>query len=232
MDDLYFSPGMKVSWAHSGHGISFLDVWFHTHYEEQNVCFRPYEKVGNHHQYLPWASSHPTSVKKGLVKGELTRAAALSYKESYFETWKATFLSRLRLRGWPVRVLHAWGRQVQFRFSGNVTCSEQRVARAESAIIVVSQYNPVWKKISSADIWQTMIDEWVRHGPQDLPFPQHCLVAKERTRSLWDLVRSVNRNILKQDIEEVTVEDVESELSDLELELPYLDPLAYVSMPG
>lgn len=224
VESLYFSPGMMITWAHSGIGMSFLDVWFHTHIDSPHVCFRPYEKVGNHHQYLPWASDHPLSVKKGLVKGELTRAAALSYKESYFVTWKATFLSRLRLRGWPVRALNAWGRQVHFRVlrQDDVTRLERHVATSQDKIIAISEYNPVWKKISSSDIWKTMLDEWARQGPQDQPFPPHCLVSKKRTRNLWDLIRSVNRNILKQEIEEITVEDVESELSDLEIDLPYV----------
>lgn len=221
---LYFSPRMVITWQHSGEGLSFLDAWFHNHASSPDVCFRPYEKVGNHHQYLPWASSHPLSVKKGLVKGELTRAAALSYKESYFSTWKATFLSRLRLRGWPVRALRAWGRQVHHDTWQNDVTRQGRRATTQNkdVIIALSEYNPVWKKISSADVWTTMTDVWTAHGPHEQPFPRHCLVSRKRTRSLWDLLRSVNRNILTQEIEEVTVEDVESELSDLELSLPYV----------
>lgn len=218
----YFSPRMVVNWEHSGQGISFLDVWFHNHIDMTEVCYKPFEKANNHHQYLPWTSSHPLSVKKGLVKGELTRSSSLSYKESYFLTWKATFLSRLRLRGWPDRVLKSWGRQVQWRHQNLGTSLERHVTGKFDKIIVVSEYNPVWKKISSTDVWKTMLQEWIRHGPADLPFPQHCLVAKKRTRNLWDLIRSVNRNLLKQEIEEITVEDLESELSSLDLSLAYV----------
>lgn len=224
VEAIYFSPKMVITWEHSDIGLPFLDVWFHNHPGQSEVCFRPFEKAGNHHQYLPWASSHPLSVKKGLVKGELTRSSTLSYKESYFLTWKATFLSRLRLRGWPDRVLKSWGRQVQWRQMGLSAGLERHVTSKFDKIIVVSEYNPVWKKVSSADVWQTMLQEWVRHGPTDLPFPQHCLVAKKRTRNLWDLIRSVNRNLLRKEIEETTVEDVESELSTLNLSIAY-EPL-------
>lgn len=221
VESIFFSPSMVITWEHSGQGISFLDVWFHNHPYGSEVCFRPFEKANNHHQYLPWTSSHPLTVKKGLVKGELTRASVLCNKESYFSTWKATFMSRLRLRGWPDRVLKSWGRQVQWRHQKPVTCLERHVTGKFDKIIVVSEYNPVWKKISSTDVWKTMLQEWIRHGPTDLPFPQHCLVAKKRTRNLWDLIRSVNRNLLRQEIEEITVEDVESELSSLDLDLPF-----------
>lgn len=213
------APGLSIVWNHSDLGLPFLDVWFHIHPGSSEVCFRPYEKVGNHHQYLPWASSHPSSVKKGMIKGELSRIRAISYKRSYFLTWKRTFLSRLRLRGWPVRALQAWSRQVQWR---NFFPSSGLEARKRGThIIAVAEYNPVWEQISSTDIWQTMRSTWQRLGPDSQPFPPHCLIAKKRTRSLWDLLRSVNRNLLHEELEEVNVDELSDALSSLDTSMSY-----------
>lgn len=212
---------LQVVWEHSSTGLSFLDVYFHTHQGMPGVCFRPFEKALNHHQYLSWASGHPISVKKGMVKGELSRIRAISYKQSYFLTWKATFRSRLRLRGWPVRVLKSWMRQVQWQphFSRAGLGAKKEVSR----IIAKSEYNPIWEEVSSTDIWQAMRRAWIRHAPRDqpLPFPPHCLVAKKRTRSLWDNVRSVNRNLLNQDEEETEHEELSDVASTLDESMPF-----------
>lgn len=214
-------PGLQILWAHSGHGISFLDVYLHTHPEESGVCFRPFEKALNHHQYIPWASSHPISVKKGMIKGELSRIRAICYKQSYFLTWKASFLTRLRLRGWPARALNAWARQVQWRnFFPSAGLDAKRI---ESRIIAVSQYNPVWNQISSTDIWETMRSTWSAVGPPNLSYPSHALVARKRTRSLWDLVRSVNRNLLRKELEEIDIEELSDAVSSLDASMEY-DP--------
>ena len=220
------APGMEITWTHSEIGLSFLDVWFHTHEGSSEICFRPYEKVGNHHQSLPWASSHPLSVKKGLVKGELTRVASISNRQPYFEAWKATFMSRLISRGWPRRAVRKWSRQVRWS-SRHVAYGTAR-ARSGDFIIAVSKYNPAWEKVSSSDIWDSMLRTWRRLAPADksLPFPQHVIISKKRTKSLWDVVRSVNRSLLRTELEETTLEDIRTDISSMDLEeLPVEAPM-------
>ena len=225
------APGMNIAWAHSDVGLSFLDVWFHIHEGKSEVCFRPYEKVGNHHQYLPWTSSHPLSVKKGMVKGELTRTAAISNREPYFLTWKTTFLSRLQSRGWPRKALVKWGRQVKW-LPRRSAFGTARV-RTGDFIIAVSRYNPAWEIVSSADVWNEMLKTWRRCAPasKSLPFPQHTIISKKRTKSLWDVVRSVNRNLLRTEYEETTLEEVQLDLSamDIDDDLPFEMPRPFGS---
>jgi hypothetical protein len=211
-------PGLTILWEDSGSGLSFLDVFFHTHPGSPEICFRPFEKALNHHQYLPWASNHPLSVKKGMIKGELSRIRAICYKLPYFTTWKRQFLSRLSLRGWPPRALQSWSRQIQWR---NFFPSAGLAARkTESRIIAVSEYNPVWDTLSSTEIWQTMRTTWARRQPA-LPSPTNCLIAKKRTRSLWDLVRSVNRKLLHEELEERINEELSDAISSLDVSLQY-----------
>jgi hypothetical protein len=209
-------PGLAIQWSHSAHELPFLDVRFHTHPDSAEVCFAPYSKALSHHQYLPWASSHPLSVKKGLVKGELSRIRAISYKELYFLAWKATFLSRLRARGWPKQALQSWGRQVQWQnhFPRAGLVSKKR----GDAIMVVSEYNPVWEQISSPAIWRDMRQAWIRRGPSDLPYPPRIITAMKRTRSMWDLIRAVNRTF-QPEIEEIDIEELSVDMSSLSSEM-------------
>jgi hypothetical protein len=224
LDQLYVL-GLHIEWTHSAHEQSFLDVRFHTHPESAEVCFAPFYKALNHHQYIPWASSHPLSVKKGIIKGELSRVRAICYKESYFLTWKKTFLSWLRARGWPNRALHSWARQVQWQPYFPGPRLEER--RRTEALIAVSKYNPVWEQISSSAIWDDMRKAWLRSGPMNQPYPPRVIVAKKRTKSMWDSVRAVNRNILVREIEEIDIEEMSAAVSSLDSEMSYqsLHPL-------
>jgi hypothetical protein len=215
-------PGLTIPWTHSAHELSFLDVRFHTHPESAEVCFAPFYKALNHHQYIPWASSHPLSVKKGLVKGELSRVRAICYKESYFLAWKKTFMSWLRARGWPIRALHSWGRQVQWRAHFPGPGLEQR--EEVHAIMAVSKYNPVWDQVSSSAIWDSMRKAWLWRGPPDQPYPPRAIVAKKRGRSLWDASRAVNRIILHREIEEIDIEELSASVSTLDSEMSYQTP--------
>lgn len=47
------------------------------------------------------------------------------------------------------------------------------------------------------------------------------LVAKKRGRSLWDLSRAVNRNILHKEIEEIDIEELSVSVSSLDTEMSY-----------
>ena len=61
-----------------------------------------------------------------------------------------------------------------------------------------------------------------------MPFPQHAMVAKKRTKSLWDVVRSGNRSQLRQQYEETTLEEVQSAVSSMDLdELPFAVPVPF-----
>ena len=211
--------GLHIQWSHSAHEQSFLDVRFHTHPESAEVCFAPYHKALNHHQYIPWASSHPVSVKKGMIKGELSRIRAICYKEPYFLAWKATFVSWLRARGWPAQALHSWGRQVQWQPYFPGPRLEQR--ETTRALIAVSEYNPVWDQVSSSAIWDNMRKAWLWRGPPDQPYPPRTIVAKKRGRSLWDLSRAVNRKILYKEIEETDIEELSASVSSLDSEMTY-----------
>lgn len=101
-------------------------------------------------------------------------------------------------------------------------------------MIAVSQYNPAWEKVSSTDVWKTMRETWTRLAPANtpLPFPEHVMISKKRTKSLWDLVRSVNRSLLHTELEE-TILEVEQDLSTMDLdELPFELPRPFQGVVG
>ena len=78
-----------------------------------------------------------------------------------------------------------------------------------------------------------MRETWTNLAPTDtnMPFPQHAIVSKKRTKSLWDVVRSVNRSLLQSEHEETTLEEVQSAVSTMDLdELSYEEPRPFLGV--
>lgn len=206
-------PGIDFTFE-AGSELSFLDVLVHKHGEE--VCYKPYAKKLNHYQYLPWVSSHPLSVKKGLVKTELTRMATLSKKQCYFEERK-TFLCRmLALRGYPANVLDAWKQQVDWREPGSF--SYERRERNRSFFLAASEYNPVWDQVRLQPVWDVVLDTLGRMGVDSVSqsIPKVLVKSLTRTWNLWDEVRKVNKRITTQPSMVLA-----STLEDQEFALPF-----------
>lgn len=64
---------------------------------------RVYTKLIGTYQYVPWRSSHPPGVKKGIIKGELSRRLRLCSSEYDWITTCHDLKSKLSSRGYPVR---------------------------------------------------------------------------------------------------------------------------------
>jgi len=191
-------PGLSFTWE-TGTSLPFLDTEVHFH--DKEVCFKPFSKRLNHYQYLPWASNHPLSVKRGLVKTELIRFSHISKKEHYF-VQRREFLKRLLLlRGYPEIVLNPWMQQVTF----GMRSKEERNLRSESRVLVKSEYNSIWEQVSLQDSWdetRANLGE-SRFGFLDpvLPvFPKQVVKSLKRTESLWDTVRKLNKEMLSADL--------------------------------
>ena len=206
-------PGIDFTWE-SGDALSFLDVWVHKHGNE--VCWRPFSKRLNHYQYLPWVSSHPLSVKKGLVKTELIRMATLSKKQVYFAERRNFLMRVLAWRGYPDTVLRSWGKQVEWRESGLL--SYERKKEFRSFFLAASEYNPVWDSVRLQPVWEIVIKELGRMGPDSVSdtIPKLLVRSLSRTWNLWDEVRRVNKNIVSLQSKDVPSDD----LDGMEVSLP------------
>ena len=69
-------PSIKCTWSISDMQVQFLDLNIHKgeRFSQTNLLdLKSYFKPTNTFQYLHFASSHPRSVFKGLVKGEAIR---------------------------------------------------------------------------------------------------------------------------------------------------------------
>lgn len=101
-------PDLKLSIEHSTSQISFLDVNIQmiTSNDIVKFLFSPFSKSMAIFQYIPPMSSHPHSVFKGFIIGELKRLATNSTLPLHYFLAATLFKTRLLARGFNNRFLN------------------------------------------------------------------------------------------------------------------------------
>ena len=99
---------VKLDWSVSEWQAPFLDLLVYIDPVTNQVEHKPFRKARNNLERIPWASHHPTDVKKGTFIGEMSRLATLSSKpEHYLEALK-DLASLYVVRGYPVNLVKHW----------------------------------------------------------------------------------------------------------------------------
>jgi len=95
---------LNVTWNICSYeeGIDFLEAKFFFSGDPgrtdlQSCLFR---KSLNKPMYIPWSSAHPESVKRWLMKAEMTRLLVVSSSNSRFEESRLEFYGNLLRRGY------------------------------------------------------------------------------------------------------------------------------------
>jgi hypothetical protein len=92
---------MTLEENHSEFEINFLDLTIFKRHPTSRLATKVFQKVDNTYQYLPFASSHPQSLKRGFIKGELIRYYRISTYRADFLRIRTALWERLRRRGYP-----------------------------------------------------------------------------------------------------------------------------------
>jgi len=191
----------KIGWEiHSQREpISFLDVefFFEQGFGPVGIQSRVYRKRMNQHQYIPWSSAHPQSVKKAFIKAELTRFMVISSSKKLFEEKVSEFMLALGRRGYPSTILRIWKKQVNYE-DRSYTLSKRKdmIARGQP-LMLPSSYDEVWEYTDLREVFNVMMNEWVRCGeplPPSLTGP--LIKSLKRTENMFDKFSSWNKAIL------------------------------------
>jgi hypothetical protein len=204
LDDLSanFKP-FTIGWQiHStSDRCSFLDIefFFEKGFGPFGVQSKVYRKKLNRHQYIPWSSAHPVSVKRAFVKAELTRYMTISSTYELFEEKVQEFMIALSRRGYPADILAVWKKLVNYRDRHIVLFKKKTTARG-IPLMLPSAYDKVWEYIDLKDVFETMRNTWRTH-PEPLPeaFNMYLIKSLRRTDNLFDKLSSWNKAILKPD---------------------------------
>ena len=97
-------PNIKVEAKISTKSIEFLDTIIHIN-EDKQITFNIHQKELNKYLYVPFTSNHPIHTFKGLIKTELIRYCRNCTNLKDFIKIKNKFFTRLRQRGYPIKLL-------------------------------------------------------------------------------------------------------------------------------
>jgi len=137
----------------------------------------------NKHQYIPWSSAHPESVKHSFVKAELTRYMIVSSLRSYFEDSKETLFINLRRCGYPADKLAEFGLQVKYaERSLTLRNARQRSSERDIPLLIPSKYNEVWNMLNLRPVLDAMINVW-QHDEVEIPKSLQGPIIKSLHRS-------------------------------------------------
>jgi hypothetical protein len=178
---------------------SFLDAefFFEQGFGPVGIQSRVYRKRMNQHQYIPWSSAHPKSVKKAFIKAELTRFMVISSTRDLFEEKVSEFMNALGRRGYPLTILHIWKKQVNYEDRLYTLSKRKDTSVRGQPLMLPSSYDEVWEYTDLQPVFKTMMDEWLKCGeplPPSLMGP--LIKSLKRSENLFDKISSWNKAIL------------------------------------
>lgn len=192
----------KIGWEINScrEPISFLDVefFFEQGFGPVGIQSRVFRKRMNQHQYIPWSSAHPKTVKKAFIKAELTRYMVISSTRRLFEEKASEFMKALGRRGYPSTILHIWKKQVNYE-DRSYTLSKRKDASVRGQpLMLPSSYDEVWEYTDLRDVFKTMMDEWIKCGePLPLSLFGPLIKSLKRTENMFDKFSSWNKAVLR-----------------------------------
>lgn len=198
-----FTPTLKpysISWEirSTREATPFLDAefFFRQGFELEGLLSRVYRKRMNKHQYIPWSSAHPETVKRAFVKAELTRFMIISSHEEFFEERVREFMEALGRRGYPSDTLRRWRKLVDFKERPHQLRKRKDVP-AGLPLMLPSSYDELWEYVDVKSVLTTMHSEWIKAGPLPDALEGPLIKSLRRTENLFDKISVWNKAVLK-----------------------------------
>jgi hypothetical protein len=120
----------------------------------------PYRKPLNHHERIPWVSSHPKDVKRGTFLGEMSRLATLSSRLDTYEEALCHLKTLYVARGYPSLLLNSWLRDnKEKRWLARL---QDQVRRDGNVFVLKSQFNPILDSFNVHELFDVIRTEWIR----------------------------------------------------------------------
>ena len=191
---------------------SFLDVefFFEQGFGPVGIQSRVFRKRMNQHQYIPWSSAHPQTVKKAFIKAELTRFMVISSTQQLFEEKVLEFMNALGRRGYPSTILRVWKKQVRYEDRLYTLSKRKDTVLRGQPLMLPSSYDEVWEYTDLRDVFKTMMDEWVKCGeplPPSLMGP--LIKSLKRTENMFDKFSSWNKAVLRKGLVRLPVRSLQ-----------------------
>jgi hypothetical protein len=197
----YSIPGLKMNWVISETNSVFLDldIWRSPFAYDRRLKYRPYRKLMNNFERLPWCTGHSLQLLRGAFKSEVYRFAVSSWCISLFNEEMVWLKDLYISRGYPPATVMNWIQSAKDIAYKNrldwVPKALRPEEKSERIWPLKSVMNPVWQKLNlgmvndvmrrSADrLMDEDRDRWrihcAREGLWFDPLEEHSLAPKFR----------------------------------------------------
>jgi hypothetical protein len=151
-------PGLDMDWSVTEWSAPFLDMRIFVDRASCTIEHMPYRKPLNHHERIPWVSSHPKDVKRGTFLGEMSRLATLSSRLETYEEALCHLKTLYIARGYPSLLLNSWLREnKEKRWTSRLADQERRVG---NVFVLKSQFNPILDSFNVHELFDVIRKEW------------------------------------------------------------------------
>lgn len=185
-------PTLKFKYDISCTQGIFLDtiVFKGKQFNKENILdFKPYVKPSEQFQYIHRQSSHPSSVFKGLIKGELMRFVRTATNLGDYLKRAELFKKKLLLRGYTAEEFSSAFEQVHHHRRNIYLKERNKEHNKQVPLVFTTTYNPHLR-----GFYQALMRNWEiikKSDKLDKLFPQKPIIAFRRGKNLRDtLVRA------------------------------------------
>jgi hypothetical protein len=200
-----FTPQLapyRITWdiRSSSQATPFLDAEFFYRASAGlwSLHTKVYRKRMNKHQYIPWSSAHPETVKRAFVKAELTRFMIICSQEESFEERVREFYEALARRGYPAIMLRKWRKMVAFK-DRPLQLLKKKDSAPGLPLMLPSSYDEIWEYVDVKSVLTTMKNHWKTRGPIPESLNGPLIKSLRRTENLFDKISAWNKAILRDD---------------------------------
>jgi hypothetical protein len=150
-----------IEWAVSDNQCQFLDATIFKNKDSNILRWKPFVKVGNNRERIPWVSHHPIDVKRGVYIGELSRLAVIcSHKEIYMEAVK-DLNALYRVRGYPIPLITSWCKKnLQDRWEKRFALRTDVSDSSESVLVLKTRFDDVLNWFSATELGNAVTKYW------------------------------------------------------------------------
>ena len=152
-------PSVDIDWSVSEWSAPFLDLRVYVDRVSNTLEWMPYRKPLNHHERIPWISSHPKDVKRGTFLGEMSRLATLSSRPGPYTESLAHLKGLYVARGYPEALLNSWIKENKEQ-RWNDRLRDQKDVSGD-VFVLKSQFNPVWETFNIHELFHVIRREWL-----------------------------------------------------------------------
>ena len=151
---------LDLEWSASETSMPFLDLLVYIDQGTGRIQHKPYRKMQNHLERIPWVSNHPKDIKKETFVREMSRLATLSSTHAnYLEA--LDHLSMIYIaRGYPPDLIKSWLKDNTSRRWQNRLGKSEPVG---DVFVLKTHFNPVWNSFNIHELGQTVINRWLRY---------------------------------------------------------------------